>query len=195
MLETMKLLGVGTLLLTCWTVSTHSSAEENMADAVIETRFGNISLRLFPEVAPGHVENFLKLAHSGFYDGTTFHRVIPDFMIQGGDPNSKNEDRSKHGLGGPGYSIDAEFNDKPHVRGALSMARATDPNSAGSQFFIVVKQSDFLNKKYTVFGEVISGMEVADQIVSQPRDGRDNPLERIEIKIQVPAPPALQEQE
>ena len=185
MLETIRFLTAGALLLTCWTTSAATDAEEVPVDVVIETKFGNIDLRLFPEIAPKHVENFLKLARSGFYDGTTFHRVIPDFMIQGGDPNSKSEDRSKHGLGGPGYSIDAEFNDKPHLRGTLSMARAAAPNSAGSQFFIVVKQSDFLNKKYTVFGEVVGGMEVADQIVSQPRDGRDNPLERIEMKIRV----------
>ena len=117
-----------------------------------------------------------------FYDGTIFHRVIPGFMIQGGDPNSKSEDRSSHGTGGPGYTIKAEFNDTPHDRGVLSMARSQDPNSAGSQFFIVVKDSHFLDGQYTAFGRVISGMDVADKIVDSPRDPRDNPNDRIEMK-------------
>ena len=153
--------------------------------AVIETKFGNIELKFFPEIAPQHATNFIDLAKKGFYDGTTFHRVIPGFMIQGGDPNSKNPDRSKHGTGGPGYTIKEEFNEKPHKRGVLSMARAAHPDSAGSQFFICVADSFFLNKKYTVFGEVVSGMEVADKIVSQPRDKADNPLEKIEIKVKI----------
>lgn len=153
--------------------------------AVIETKFGNIELKFFPEVAPQHVTNFLDLAKKGFYDGTTFHRVIPGFMIQGGDPNSKNPDRSKHGTGGPGYTIKAEFNKKPHKRGVLSMARANHPDSAGSQFFICVADSFFLDNKYTVFGEVASGMEVADKIVSQQRDKADNPLEKIEMKVKI----------
>ena len=153
--------------------------------AIIETKFGNITLRFFPDVAPGHVKNFIDLARKGFYDGTTFHRVIPGFMIQGGDPNSKNPDKSTHGLGGPGYTINAEFNDKPHKRGTLSMARAANPNSAGPQFFICVADAPFLNRQYTVFGEVESGMEVADKIVSQPRDNNDNPNERIEMKVKV----------
>lgn len=162
--------------------------KEHSVDVVIETRFGDIALELFPDVAPGHVENFLKLAKSGFYDGTTFHRIIPDFMIQGGDPNSKDLDKSRHGAGGPGYSIQAEFNDKPHVRGALSMARSKDPDSAGSQFFIVVKETRYLDHQYTVFGGVISGMDVVDRIVSQARDMRDNPMQRIEMKIRVKEP-------
>jgi len=153
--------------------------------AVIETRLGNIELRFFPDVAPNHVSNFIELAKKGFYDGTTFHRVIPGFMIQGGDPNSKDPDRSKHGMGGPGYTIKAEFNEKPHKRGTLSMARAASPDSAGSQFFICVADASFLNRQYTVFGEVVSGMDVADKIVNQPRDSRDNPLERIEMKVKV----------
>lgn len=153
--------------------------------AVIETKFGDIELRFFPEVAPNHVNNFIELAKKGFYDGTTFHRVIPGFMIQGGDPNSKSPDKSKHGIGGPGYTVKAEFNDKSHKRGTLSMARAANPDSAGSQFFICVADSPFLDKQYTVFGEVISGMEVVDKIVSQPRDRRDNPNERIEMKVKI----------
>jgi len=153
--------------------------------AIIETKFGNITLKFFPDVAPGHVKNFIDLAKKGFYDGTTFHRVIPGFMIQGGDPNSKNPDKRTHGQGGPGYTIKAEFNDRPHKRGTLSMARAQNPDSAGSQFFICVKDAPFLNKQYTVFGEVESGMEVVDQIVSQPRDSNDNPNERIEMKVKI----------
>ena len=153
--------------------------------AIIETKFGNIELKFFPEVAPNHVNNFIELAKKGFYDGSTFHRVIPGFMIQGGDPNSKNPDRSKHGMGGPGYTVKAEFNNKPHKRGILSMARAQHPDSAGSQFFICVADSFFLDRQYTVFGEVVSGMEVADKIVSQPRDKMDNPIERIDVKVKI----------
>jgi cyclophilin family peptidyl-prolyl cis-trans isomerase len=155
------------------------------AKAVIETKFGNIELKFFPDVAPNHVDNFIELAKKGFYDGTTFHRVIPGFMIQGGDPNSKNIDKSSHGMGGPGYMIKAEFNNKPHKRGTLSMARAASPDSAGSQFFICVADAPFLDRQYTVFGEVVSGMEAVDKIVSQPRDNRDNPNERIEVKIKI----------
>ena len=164
-----------------------TAEEPEDADAIIETKFGAISLKLLPDVAPKHVENFLELAASGFYDDTIFHRVIPGFMIQGGDPNSKDLDRRGHGTGGPGYSIDAEFSNKPHVRGVLSMARSSDPNSAGSQFFIVVKDADFLDGQYTVFGEVVDGMDVADKIVAVERDGRDNPLERIAMKVRVVA--------
>jgi len=153
--------------------------------AMIETNLGTLELKFFPDVAPNHVKNFVDLAKKGFYDGTTFHRVIPGFMIQGGDPNSKNPDKSRHGMGGPGYTVKAEFNDKPHKRGTLSMARAQDPDSAGSQFFICVADAAFLNKQYTVFGEVISGMNVADKIVSQPRDKRDNPNERVEMKVKI----------
>jgi peptidyl-prolyl cis-trans isomerase B (cyclophilin B) len=146
---------------------------------------GEIVLRFFQDVAPGHVNNFVKLSRDGFYNGTTFHRVIPGFMIQGGDPNSKNSDRSSHGMGGPGYKVKAEFNSRPHKRGIVSMARANDPDSAGSQFFICVADANFLDWQYTVFGEVVSGMEVADKIVSMKRDGRDNPLERAEMTVTI----------
>ncbi len=153
--------------------------------AVIETRLGNIELKFYPDVAPNHVNNFVELAKKGFYDGTVFHRVIPGFMIQGGDPNTKNPDKSKHGLGGPGYTVKAEFNNKPNKRGILSMARAANPDSAGSQFFICVADAPFLDRQYTVFGEVVSGMEVADKIVNQPRDKGDNPNERIDMKVKI----------
>jgi cyclophilin family peptidyl-prolyl cis-trans isomerase len=153
--------------------------------AVIETKFGNIELKFFPEVAPNHVNNFIGLAKKGFYDGTIFHRVIPGFMIQGGDPNSKSPNKTQHGTGGPGYTVKAEFNEKPHKRGTLSMARSGHPDSAGSQFFICVADAPFLDRQYTVFGEVSSGMEAADKIVNEPRDRRDNPNERIEMKIRI----------
>ncbi len=153
--------------------------------AIIETKFGTIELKFFPDVAPNHVKNFIDLAKKGFYDGTTFHRVIPGFMIQGGDPNTRNPDRSKHGMGGPGHNVKAEFNEKPHKRGTLSMARAQHPDSAGSQFFICVADAPFLDRQYTVFGEVVSGMDVADKIVNEPRDKRDNPLERVEMKVKI----------
>jgi len=153
--------------------------------AILETKFGNIELRFFPDVAPNHVNNFIELSKKGFYDGTLFHRVIPKFMIQGGDPNSKDSDRSRHGTGGPGYTVKAEFNTKPHKRGILSMARAQNPDSAGSQFFICLADAPSLNNKYTVFGEVVSGMDVVDKIVSQPRDAKDNPLEKVEMKVKI----------
>jgi peptidyl-prolyl cis-trans isomerase B (cyclophilin B) len=155
--------------------------------AIIETRHGEIEIEFLPEKAPGHVRNFLDLAGKGFYDGTTFHRVIPGFMIQGGDPNTrdKNAPRERHGTGGPGYTIKAEFNDVSHSRGIVSMARSQDPDSAGSQFFICVKDSTFLDKNYTAFGRVVRGLEVADAIVNQPRDPRDNPKERVEMKVRL----------
>jgi len=155
--------------------------------AIIETKFGEIELELLADKAPGHVKNFVDLAKKGFYNGSTFHRVIPGFMIQGGDPNTKdvNASRAQHGTGGPGYMIKAEFNDTAHKRGVLSMARSTDPNSAGSQFFICVADSGFLDKQYTAFGRVLRGMEVADQIVNAGRDAKDNPKDRIDMKVRV----------
>jgi peptidyl-prolyl cis-trans isomerase B (cyclophilin B) len=152
---------------------------------VIETSHGTIEVEFFEDKASGHVKNFKDLASKEFYNGTTFHRVIPGFMIQGGDPNTKTNDRSSHGMGGPGYTIDAEFNDARHDRGVLSMARSQDPNSAGSQFFIVVKDSHFLDGQYTAFGKVTSGMDVADKIIDVDRDSRDNPTDRIEMKVKI----------
>lgn len=156
--------------------------------AVIHTKLGDITLSFFPEVAPNHVNNFIELAEKGFYNGTTFHRVIPGFMIQGGDPHSKDQDKTRHGTGGPGYSLKAEFNNKPHKTGTLSMARSADPDSAGSQFFICVTDASHLDGQYTVFGEVITEMDIVDKIVSQPTDSRDNPLERIEMTVEVIQP-------
>jgi len=147
--------------------------------AVLKTSMGTIVFKFYEKDAPKHVANFKKLASSGFYDGTTFHRVIPGFMIQGGDPNSKDADRSNDGLGGSGTNVPAEFNANKHLRGTVSMARAQDPNSASSQFFICVKPTPFLDGQYSVFGQVLEGMDVVDKIVAVPRDARDNPLDKV----------------
>ena len=152
---------------------------------VIETNLGRIVVEFFPDVAPNHVENFKKLAQSGFYDSTTFHRVIPGFMIQGGDPNSKDGDRLNDGLGGPGYTLEAEFNQKPHLRGTLAMARGPQPNSAGSQFYICHQPQPHLDGQYTVFGQAISGLDVVDKIANVPRDQRNNPLEPIYMIVKI----------
>ena len=152
-----------------------------MTKATIETKFGNIVFKLLPDIAPETVRNFVKLAQTKFYDGTLFHRVIPGFMIQGGDPNTKSPDKSRWGMGGPDYTIKAEFSSRSHLSGIVSMARATDPDSAGSQFFIVTTDSTFLDRQYTVFGEVIEGMSVADKIVNLPRDRNDCPLEEVKM--------------
>ncbi len=180
------------IIILLWVAMLAGGTGSALADdiAVIETRLGNIELEFFPEKAPGHVKNFKTLAKTGFYNGTLFHRVIPGFMIQGGDPNTKNPDRSMHGMGGhswegPGRTVKAEFNNTKHDRGILSMARSQDPNSAGSQFFIVVKDAHFLDGQYTAFGKVTKGIEVADKIVRVPRDGNDNPLEAISMKITI----------
>jgi peptidyl-prolyl cis-trans isomerase B (cyclophilin B) len=162
------------------------------ARAVIETKFGEIEIEFLDDKAPGHVKNFLDLAKKGVYDGTTFHRVIPGFMVQGGDPKTKDAStpRGMHGTGGPGHTIKAEFNDTSHKRGVVSMARSNDPDSAGSQFFICVGDSTFLDRQYSAFGRVVRGMEVADKIVSSPRDNRDNPHDRIDMKVRVVGPAA-----
>ena len=152
-----------------------------MATAVIQTNYGTIKFNLLPELAPEHVRNFENLAKNGFYDGTLFHRVIPGFMIQGGDPNTKTDNKGSWGMGGPGYSIKAEFSSRSHLRGIVSMARSQDPDSAGSQFFIVVADSTFLDRQYTVFGEVTQGIEVADKIVQLQRDSNDCPVQEAKM--------------
>ena len=153
--------------------------------ALIETKYGSIKIKFFRDVAPGHVDNFVKLAKEGFYDGTVFHRVIPGFMVQGGDPNTKGPNKATYGMGGPGYNIKAEFNDKSHTRGIVSMARSQDPDSAGSQFFVVVKDSVFLDRQYTVFAEVVEGMDVVDTIVNLTRNRADLPDERVEMTVKI----------
>ena len=179
------LLGMGALFAADKTPAEKAEAAKG-PKAIIKTKFGDMDIVFFPEKAPKHVENFLALAKSGFYNGTIFHRVIPGFMIQGGDPHTKDLNMPEtYGQGGPSQRLKAEFNDIPHRRGILSMARTNDPNSAGSQFFIVVKDSNFLDGQYTVFGEVVKGMEVADKIVSLPKNSHDLPTERAEMTIAV----------
>ena len=185
------LVGIGFFLFNPFNSNSDSTSASPDPIAVIETTYGIIVIQLFPDVAPGHVDNFVRLANEGYYDGTTFHRVIPGFMIQGGDPNSKDDDRSNDGQGGhsangPNTVVNAEFSqDLTHKRGILSMARAQDPNSAGSQFFIVVADSNFLDQQYSIFGEVIEGMDVADKIVNVKKDSADNPLEKITMKVTI----------
>jgi peptidyl-prolyl cis-trans isomerase B (cyclophilin B) len=165
--------------------------------AVISTKHGNMVVEFYPDVAPMHVESFIALAEEEYFNGTTFHRVIPGFVIQGGDPNSKLANRALHGTGGRAgkffglgdendsntWLIPAEFNDIPHTKGILSMARTNDPNSASSQFFVCHDNAPFLDKNYTVFGKVIKGLEVIDLIVNSEKDMNDNPLEKIEMTV------------
>lgn len=179
---------IGVLLMSC---------SKDQKVAVISTKFGDMVVEFFPDVAPKHVENFQILAEEGYYNGTTFHRVIPGFMIQGGDPNSKDLDRMNDGTGGragkffgigrendpESWTVPAEFNDTPHQRGTLSMARSQNIDSGSSQFFICHDNAPFLDGQYTVFGQLISGFEVVDQIVNSERDPRDNPLDRVEMTV------------
>jgi dolichyl-diphosphooligosaccharide---protein glycosyltransferase len=154
--------------------------------AILKTSLGNITIEFFPGAAPKHVNSFLNLSKTGFYDGTIFHRIVKDFVIQGGDPTTKNStQKDRWGTGGPGYTIDAEFNDIPHERGIISMARTGDPNSAGSQFFIVTKDARFLDNQYTVFGRVIDGMEIVDKIEDlTTNQSSDQPIDFEKAKIQ-----------
>ena len=151
--------------------------------AVINTSMGQMVLEFWPDVAPNHVENFKKLAKQGFYDGTAFHRVIKGFMIQGGDPNTKDESkRAQWGQGGPGYQVKAEFSNRKHVRGVLSMARSpAGPDTAGSQFFICLATAPHLDGQYTAFGKLIKGDDVLDKIGAAPTGPRDIPLTRVNI--------------
>ena len=167
--------------------------------AIISTEFGDMVVDFFEGNAPKHVESFKLHAENGYYNGTIFHRVIPGFMIQGGDPNTKGENNASYGTGGHAakyygignqnesatWTLPAEFNSIKHREGILSMARANNPNSGGSQFFICAAEAPHLNGKYTVFGQVIEGIEIVDQIVNLPRDARDNPNRRIEMKVRI----------
>ncbi len=186
------LVGVALSVSGVWSVAAADTTTNSKAEApkgpraIIKTKFGDIEIKFYSDVAPKHVENFTKLAKSGFYNGTIFHRVIPGFMIQGGDPNTKDSlKKDIYGQGGPGHTVKAEFSDIPHKRGIVSMARAADPDTAGSQFFIVVEDSRFLDRKYSVFGEVTKGIGVADKIVNLARDERDNPRERVEMTVTI----------
>ncbi|MCC6865044.1 MAG: peptidylprolyl isomerase [Ignavibacteria bacterium] len=160
------------------------SKESNIV--VMKTSMGDIEIELFEKDAPLHVANFKKLVKSGFYEGTTFHRVIPGFMIQGGDPNSKDNDKSNDGQGGPGYTIPAEIKAK-HEIGSIAGARLSDAvnpkkESSGSQFYIVTGDASHLDGQYTVFGKVIKGMDVALKIEKVKRDAMDNPIEKVTIE-------------
>jgi len=173
--------------------------EKETEVAVISTKYGDMIVEFYPDVAPMHVESFAALANEKYFDGTTFHRVIPDFVIQGGDPNSKLENRSLHGTGGRAgkffgigdendsstWLIPQEFNSIPHEKGVLSMARTNDPNSASSQFFVCHGDPSFLDNNYTVFGKVIQGLEVIDSIANVEKDMNDNPLEKIEMTVKM----------
>ena len=159
---------------------------ETQKIAVIKTAHGDLSIRFWDDVAPKTVENFKTLARKKFYDGTAFHRIVKGFMIQGGDPLSKDDDPMV-GTGGPGYQIKAEFSDRPHVRGVLSMARSSDPDSAGSQFFICLAAANFLDGQYTAFGELVAGDEVLEKLGNTPTGpsaGGENskPLERVGVE-------------
>jgi cyclophilin family peptidyl-prolyl cis-trans isomerase len=150
----------------------------------INSSLGDIKVEFYPEHAPKTVDNFRELAKKGFYDGLIFHRIVPNFVIQGGDPNTRNvKNRNGWGTGGPGWNLKAEFNKNKHSRGALSMARSQDQDSAGSQFFIVLKDSNFLDGQYTVFGRVILGMDVVDKIASLKTDSRDAPVDTEKAKM------------
>ena len=167
-------------------MSTTAPAKEN---AVIKTSYGDMTISFWPEVAPKHVENFKKLAREGFYDGTAFHRIIKGFMIQGGCPNTKKGAKGMPGTGDPGYKVKAEFNDRHHDRGVISMARSQDPDSAGSQFFICHGNPSFLDHQYTAFGKLIKGDDVLEKIATTPTHPPDRPDKRqdvVSIKI-VPA--------
>ncbi|MFA4941364.1 MAG: peptidylprolyl isomerase [Patescibacteria group bacterium] len=153
-----------------------------MNQAIIKTNFGDISVRFYSDESPETVKNFLDLAKKGFYNGTKFHRVIKDFMIQGGDPNSKDDDWSNDGMGGPGYKFDDEFNNHKLVRGSLAMANS-GPNTNGSQFFIVTAESTpWLDGHHTNFGYIENGMDVIDKIEATEVNENDHPLKDIAIE-------------
>jgi peptidyl-prolyl cis-trans isomerase B (cyclophilin B) len=172
-----------TLLLIALPIQSFAQSDDKLV--ILETSQGKIVIEFFPNDAPNHVRNFMNLTESEFYDGVIFHRVIPGFMIQGGDPNTKDPDTSTWGQGGPGTSVDAEFNSIKHNRGIVSMARSQNPNSAGSQFFIVHQNSNFLDQQYTVFGRIVTdeSFETLDKIISLEIGPRDIPVNIDEVKI------------
>ena len=191
MKKIITLIMIGSIIMT--------SCEKQPDVAVVSTRYGDMVLEFYPEVAEKHVDSFLTHARNGYFNETTFHRVIPGFVIQGGDPNSKSDDRSTHGMGGHAanfygigqeddsnsWMLPAEFNSRPHLTGTLSMARSQSPNSAGSQFFICAGPTPQLDNQYTVFGQVVKGLDVIQKIVNSPRDRRDNPKDKVEMNVSV----------
>ena len=191
---------LGIILLTLLVIGVlFMTIEKENNVAVISTNFGDMVVELYPDIAPMHVESFMALINEEYFNGTTFHRVIPGFMIQGGDPNSRNENRATHGTGGRAgkffglgneedpstWLIPQEFSNTPHVKGILSMARTNDPNSASSQFFVCHDNANFLDNNYTVFGKVIDGLDIIDQIANVAKDQNDNPLEKVEMSIRI----------
>jgi peptidyl-prolyl cis-trans isomerase B (cyclophilin B) len=167
--------------------------------AIITTKFGDMVVDFFDDSAPKHVESFKIHSKNGYYDGSIFHRVIPGFVIQGGDPNTKGDDKSTYGTGGNAakyfgigkeenastWNLPSEFNDLKHKHGILSMARSNHPDSGGSQFFVCAGDVPHLDNQYTVFAQVIEGNKIIDQIVNLPKDGNDNPNERVEMKVRL----------
>ena len=191
---------LGIILLTLLVIGVlFMTIEKENKVAVISTNFGDMVVEFYPDIAPMHVESFIALVNEEYFNGTTFHRVIPGFMIQGGDPNSRNENRATHGTGGRAgkffglgneedpstWLIPQEFSNTPHVKGILSMARTNDPNSASSQFFVCHDNANFLDNNYTVFGKVIDGLDIIDQIANVAKDQNDNPLEKVEMSIRI----------
>ena len=189
MIGVVMLLGASATVWSQTTITTPPKSEEDMSNRYIitvtqgNTELGEIEIKLWPDVAPKHSAFIADRVKDAYYDGCAFHRVIPGFMIQGGDPNSKDQPRETWGTGGYPEKVEAEFSDTKHVRGTLSAARTSDPISFGGQFFLCVADSPWLDNQYTAFGEVVSGMEVADAVVNSPRDSRDNPIEKIEMTI------------
>lgn len=164
-----------------------SNSATNTEQAVIKTAYGDMTIAFWPDVAPKTVENFKKLARDGFYDGTAFHRIIKGFMIQGGCPNTKEGATGIPGTGDPGYKVKAEFNAKPHVRGVISMARSSNPDSAGCQFFICHGDARFLDRQYTAFGELVQGDDVLEKIANVPTKSggggeKSTPIERVAVE-------------
>ncbi len=180
-----KILIIISISLLLINLGNQSFAQSDDKLVILHTNLGEITMEFFPNDAPNHVTNFIKLAEDGFYDGTIFHRIIPGFMIQGGDPNTKDGDKSTWGTGGPGNFVNAEFNSIKHNRGIVSMARSADPNSAGSQFFIVHKDSNFLDGQYTVFGRIVTqdSFETLDKIASVQTGDKDIPIDIEQVKI------------
>ena len=174
-----------TILLLMMTFGNYTFAQSDDKLVILETNLGNIVIEFFPEDAPNHVANFIKLSESGFYDGTIFHRIIPGFMIQGGDPNTISGDPNTWGIGGPTDRVNAEFNTIKHNRGIVSMARSADPNSGGSQFFIVHKDSNFLDEQYTVFGRIVTeeSFQTLDKIAAVETGDKDNPTDPEQVRI------------
>ena len=182
LLAAMKIFSSILTLVLAATLSVRTFAADDEV-AVVKTNLGTMVLEFWSDVAPKHVENFKTLAKKGFYDGTAFHRVIKDFMIQGGDPLTKDDAQAaRWGTGDPGYKIKAEFNDKKHVRGVLSMARSQDPDSAGSQFFICHGNPSFLDGKYTAFGKLISGDDVLEKIATTETAPGDRPVKKVVVE-------------